>query len=343
MGQEKHRAGLPLKWGVMILFAGVPFLVAALMLQLLGPPGAPLSSAELERLHVAASPEILFAGRDDYAALVTIHVFACIAAIVFARLVLRSVPRGAALEPVGLALGFGIAGLLLSLLAGTFGRSIFAYQLTYFNYEDLFRERLRRLAARLAIGLRRSVWPPICRARSACRGRVDRRRGGRAAQLHRRSRRWPRGGAGGRALPCRGRHQTAHLRAVPGPGDEHRRRIPILPAPGEAGRCRRQPRRSRPARGLWRRADLVLGRHLHAYAACRRRHPLLLVQQQVRGFLEGLHPPTRADPFRERMARAGALSGGGEQMKVLFAFTRRSPRRRSPASFRRRWAEPQEL
>lgn len=321
MEQQDEQAGPPLKWHVMIFFAAVPLLAATLLLQLLGSPSRPLSDAELDLLHISASGESFLPGAITYAILVTIHVFVCLAAIVFARLVLRSVPGGVKLELAGFALAAGIAGLILA-LAALNDSALLAYRLTYLNFEELFR------------GTGAGGWlldAPAGMTTLGLAGYLPTVLGTFAVAL----------------TTSAAVGQLSLLDTPAGRTDEEEENLLCL----AAARIKRLAYAlslvlvtSTVAASLYFQlpAKLIVqpeGRaaiaRIEAYGAeltlfwggvytltliAAIGVPLLLVQKQVRDFLERLHPPERAEPFRERMARAGALTGGGEQMKVLIAF-----------------------
>lgn len=319
MEEQDEPAAPALKWSVMILFAAAPLLAAVLLLQLLGPPARPVSQAELDLLH--SSRSAFLPGAITYAVLVTIHVCVCLAAIVFARLVLRSVPGAARLETVGFALGAGIAGLILA-LAALNARSLLAYRLTYANYEELFR------------GTGAGAWlldAPLGMTTLGLAAFLPTALGALAVALT--------------AAAAVG--QLSLLGAPAAPADEEKEVLLCI----AAARIRRLAYAlslvlvtSTVAASMYFQLPASLIVPANAQAAIARIGaygaeltlfwggvytltliaavgvPLLLVQERVRGFLEGLQPPERAEPFRERMAKAGALSGGGDQVKVLIAF-----------------------
>jgi hypothetical protein len=321
MEEQEKQAGPPLKWNVMVLFAAGPLLAATMVLQLLGPPGAALSEAELEVLHRAASADSFLPGAITYAILITIHIFACLAAIVFARLVLRSVPGAGKLELVGFALGAGVVGLILA-LAALNDPSVLAYRLTYSNFEEMFRGTgaggwllnaplgmttlglalyLPTVLGTFAVTLTTAAAVGQLSLLAAPAGRTDEQQ---------------------EYLFCLAAARIKRL--------AYALSLVLVTSTVTASSFFQLPAklivhpdgRAAVARIEAYGAELTLfwgGVYtLTLFAAVGM--PLLLVQKQVRDFLEGLHPPDRAEPFRDRMARAGALSGGGEQLKVLIAF-----------------------
>lgn len=314
-------------WALLILLAGVPLLVAAAFLQWLGPHGAPLTNNELSSLHAVTFAEPFLPGAIGYASIATIHFFACVSVILFALLVLTHKSGWKLLTAVGIAMAVGVAILLLG--AAWFGDSILAYSLSYSTFADLYRGTavggwflepqvgtMTRLGLAMYLPAVFGIFAVALTAAAATR-QVRLVYGGpkpneeeleeRLCRAHARIKRCTYGlslvlvtstvaAALFFQLPSRmilsGNPELVSLLTAP------KARIEAFGAEMTM---------------FW---GAVFSLTLFAAVGV----PLLLVQKQVRDFLDDLKPPERADPIRSRMTQAGVLQGGGEQFKVLIAF-----------------------
>lgn len=314
-------------WPFLILLAGLPLLVAAALLQLLGPHGPPLASAELARLHAVSSAEPFLPGAIGYASISTIHFFVCVSVIIFALLVLSSEPPSKFLAGVGIAMAVGVALLLLG--AARFGDSILAYSLSYSTFADLYRGTgvggwflETRLGSMTRLGL--AMYLPavlgifaVALMAAAATGQVEFAYGSPELDEPERERRLCL--AHTRIKRCTYALSLVLVTSTVAsalffqlPSKMILSGNPKLVSLLAASNARIDAYGAEMTM-FW---GAVYSLTLFAAVGV----PLLLVQKRVRDFLEGLNPPERADPVRTRMTQAGVLQGGGEQFKVLIAF-----------------------
>lgn len=120
----------------LVFFAGVPLLLAVVLLELLGAGTGPLLDTELEKL-TGLSEQRFLPGQTTFVAIVTAHVAACAVAVMMAVDMLRRTPRS---RPFTLA-GIAVAALFvaaLPLAAIRFSGN--AVELTYGVYQSFFDE-----------------------------------------------------------------------------------------------------------------------------------------------------------------------------------------------------------
>lgn len=340
--------GLRWRWVFLILFAAAPLLAGAIFLQLWGPSGHPLSAGELPELRRALSPEAFLPGAMTYAGITTIHFFACAAAIVFAGLILASVSRRLPLTLVGLGLALSVAVTML-VLAKLCRDGIAAYRLTYFAFEDLYRGTgvatalLQPQFGLTTLGL--AVYVPtvlgvvaVALTAAAAAGQV--RQVYESGDLDEK---------GQEVLLCRAHARIKRCAYVLSfvlvtstvaaalffqlPSKlalSNETLACCLDASGRAldpdtpGFNPDLARRLAAARA---RVDGFAAELTMFWAAIYTLTllaavgvPLLLVRQKVYHFLEALKPPGRAVAVRQRLTEAGAISSGGDQIRVLLAF-----------------------
>ena len=124
----------PFPFLLLVLLSAVPLLVAAALLQLLGPLGRPLSDAELHTLRAALSAEPFLPGAMTLIAVLAVHVCVCLAGIAFAWFILRKVYRSRRVP--GAMAGVGLAtGILMCLIASS---DIAVFRLTYYEFIHLY-------------------------------------------------------------------------------------------------------------------------------------------------------------------------------------------------------------
>ena len=335
------------RWVFLILFAAAPLLAATIFLQLWGPAGHPLSHDQLAALRGALSEQAFLPGAVTYAAITTIHLFACGGAIVFAGLILASVPRRLPLAMAGVALAFLVAMLMLA--AATAEGDIAAYRLTYFAFEELYRGTgvgtalLAPGSGLTTLGL--AVYVPavlgvlaVALTAAAAAGLVgqvydasdpdEKEQEALLCHAHGRIKRCAYvlsfvlvtstvAAALFFQLPAKLALSDATLACCLDASG----RVLDPATPGfDADTARRLATARARVEGFAAELTMFWGAIYTLTLLAAVGLPLLLVRRKVYDFLDALKPPGRAAAARQRMLEAGAVSGGGEQIKVLLAF-----------------------
>lgn len=125
-------------WPWAMLLAAVPFVVGLLTLQLIAPAAAPHGEAELLALKQASRGRVFLQGTVTYAAAVSCHVVLCLGALAFyGWIVAHAKP---ATRRRVLVVGGVMTVVLLPAVLVFANEEVTAFRLTYYNYEDLFRD-----------------------------------------------------------------------------------------------------------------------------------------------------------------------------------------------------------
>ncbi|TFI58338.1 hypothetical protein E2493_10140 [Sphingomonas parva] len=324
----------PSRFLLLVLAAALPLLLAVVLLQLIAPAAPQVGPADLAALApVKVRPYL--PGALAYAALILVHLLACATAITLAALTLRVGPRGRAFALTGLLMTLGLAIAIL-LLRATSDSGFAALRVSYGGIRDLL--AASGAAGELVLPMAGPLTPLALSAYAATVAgiaAVSLTAAAAASQV------WNLYGpqrlseedAEARLCLVNARIRrcayalslvlvtstvsASHFFGLPA---RALARVnldkPLIPPASPALLEATQARLAEMASELTFFWAAVYTLTLIAAVGI----PLLLVQKQAHEFLEALRPPERALETRRRLSEAGALSGGGEQAKMLLAF-----------------------
>jgi hypothetical protein len=129
------------RWHALLALTLVPVLIATLLLQLLGPVGAPVSALELGLLKGALTQEPFLAGILSLVAVLSVHLCICLCGLALARSMLARTDEDRSFFwfGVGVGVAVGAAVVLLSFWTQPDGRhALTVYRLTYDFFHDLY-------------------------------------------------------------------------------------------------------------------------------------------------------------------------------------------------------------
>ena len=327
MKQDERASGRPFNAVLLILCAALPVGVATILLQIFGPRGEPLKGMPFDAFKSAAATSEFLPGATAYAAVTTVHLFVCTGAILFAWMLLRSVPNRATLRLTGLGLGTSVVALLLAL--PTLAPGLVAFELTYNNPRQLFGVAPDRdWLLQEELGLAPLAWAvvipfafgayAVALAAAAAVGQLTLVDGeaSRTEELREKQ----------LCLATESIKRLAYALSLVlvtstvgaslyfqlpssliGSALTDGDKTPLL-----ASAFAQLERYGVELTMFW---GATYSLTLFAAVGL----PLLLVQHKVHDFLNELAPPLRARRVRERMTKMGALTGGGEQAKLLIA------------------------
>jgi hypothetical protein len=129
------------RWHGLLALTLVPVLIATLLLQLLGPVGAPISALEMGLLKGALTREPFLAGILSLVAVLSVHLCICLCGLGLARSMLARSDEDRSFFWFGVAVGVlvGAAVVLLSFWTQADGQhALTVYRLTYDFFHDLY-------------------------------------------------------------------------------------------------------------------------------------------------------------------------------------------------------------
>jgi hypothetical protein len=129
------------RWQGLLALTLVPVSLAVLLLQLLGPVGAPVSALELGLLKGALSREPFLAGILSLVAVLSVHLCICLCGLALARSMLARTDEDRSFFWFGIAVGAAVGAVvvLLSFWTQADGRhALTVYRLTYDFFHDLY-------------------------------------------------------------------------------------------------------------------------------------------------------------------------------------------------------------
>jgi hypothetical protein len=294
----------PIAKAATVLCSVVPLVVAVLVLQLIDPQSPPI---------LIAGTTAFVPGLITYAALVTVHLFACAGALILALLVLRSSADRRWFTAVAALLAVGTSLLLV------FGGSqhVAAFRFTYQFFATMFAGHALTHSLVGTVGITpliiAAALPTItgvCAVSfiaAAAASQLWRLYDERDFELERERQIC---GAHDRIRQCAYFLSLVLVTSTVSASFFFRLPVDLFGAKTDAGMT--VDRLATELSLFW---AGVYSLTLMAAIGL----PLLLVQSEVRRFLSGLKPP-EDDHARQRFASVGALMGGHDQVKMLVAF-----------------------